>query len=66
MFAVLAQSVPAKYGRSSGAAPTDRWRFNRDRIVTGVAGSFNSHMREGRSSRQFVSVFRVLKNVRPN
>ena len=33
------------------AAPTDRWRFNRDRIVTSVAGSLNRHMREGRFSR---------------
>ena len=33
------------------AAPTGRWRLNRDRIATGVAGSFNSHMREGRYSR---------------
>ena len=25
------------------AAPTGLWPFNRDRIVTGVSGSFNSH-----------------------
>ena len=48
------------------AAQTDRWRLNRDHIVTGVAGSFNRHMREGRSLRYFVCVFRVLKNARPN
>ena len=30
----------------------DRWPFNRDRIVTGAAGPFNSQMREGRLSRR--------------
>ena len=41
IFAVLALSMTAVV-----AAPTDHWRFNRDRIVTGVAGSFKSHMCE--------------------
>ena len=33
------------------AAPMGCWPFNRDRIVTDVAGPFNSHIHEGRSSR---------------
>ena len=32
------------------AAPTGRWPFNRDYIVTGAAGPLNSQMREGRPS----------------
>ena len=49
------------------ADSTGRWRFNRDRIVTGVAW-FIQHtwLRDGRSSRYVLGVFRVLKNARQN
>ena len=43
------------------AAPTSRCRFNRSRIVTGVAGSFNSHLREGGLSDSFWVFFEYKK-----
>ena len=54
------------------AAPTSRWPFNRDRIVTGFACSFNSRMYVcARVSlplvRDSVCVFFAHKqNARPN
>ena len=51
IFAVLAQSVTAISMTAVVAAPTGRWRFNHDHIITGATGPFNSHMLEGRSSR---------------
>ena len=49
IFTVLGQSVRLSI-TTVFAAPTDRWPFNRDRIVTGAAGPFNSQMRDGRLS----------------
>ena len=49
IFAVLAQSVQLSI-TAVVAAPTGRWPFNCDRIVTSAAGPFNSQMREGRLS----------------
>ena len=49
IFAVLSQSVRLSI-TAVVAAPTRRWPFNRDRIVTGAAGPSNSQMREGRLS----------------
>ena len=49
IFAVFGQSVRLSI-TAVNSAPTGRWPFNRDRIVTGAAGTFNSQMREGRLS----------------
>ena len=50
------------------AAPTGLWPFNRDRIVAGVAGSFNSHMyaRGSVFGVVFCGVFAYKQNARPN